>query len=71
VKKINFFEIIIRSHGGVMVSVLPIGPKVHGFKPNHSNGFLRVMEIHCMPSFIREVKPSAPCYNILQLVKEL
>jgi hypothetical protein len=40
-----------RRLGDVMVSVLIIGPKARGFKPNRSHGFLRVIRIRRMPSF--------------------
>jgi hypothetical protein len=40
-----------------MVSMLAIGPKVHGFKPD---GFLRAI-IRSTPSFGGEIKPLAPC----------
>jgi hypothetical protein len=55
--------------GGVMVSVLTIGPKVHGFKPHQDAGFLRVIKIFSTLSFRGEVNPSAPCHKILQHVK--
>jgi hypothetical protein len=37
--------------GGVMVSVLVIGPKVCGFKPGGGDGFLREIKIRSTPSF--------------------
>jgi hypothetical protein len=36
--------------GGVMVSVLAIGLKIHGFKPSRGDGFLRAIKICSMPS---------------------
>jgi hypothetical protein len=33
-----------------MVSLLAIGPKVHGFKPGQGDGFLRVIKICSTPS---------------------
>jgi hypothetical protein len=44
--------------GGVMVSMLAIGPKVRGLKPGQGDGFLRAIKIHSMPSFGGEVKLS-------------
>jgi hypothetical protein len=37
--------------GGVIVSVLAIGPKVRGFKPGRGDGFLRAIKIRSMTSF--------------------
>jgi hypothetical protein len=34
------------------------------------DGFLREVKIHSTTFFGGEVEPSAPCYNILQHVKE-
>jgi hypothetical protein len=45
--------------GGVMVSVLAIGPKAHKFKPGQCNGFLRVIKIRSTSSFRGGVKPEA------------
>jgi hypothetical protein len=42
--------------GGIMVSVLTIGPKVHGFKAG-DDGFLRVLKINSTALFGGEVKP--------------
>jgi hypothetical protein len=52
-----------------MVSVLAIGPKVRVFKPGRGDGFLRAITIRSKPSFRGEVKPEAPCRNILRHVK--
>jgi hypothetical protein len=41
-----------------------------GSVPAENDGFLRVINIHSMPSFRREVKPSIPCHKILQHVKK-
>jgi hypothetical protein len=53
----------------VMVSVLYIGRKVRGFKPDRGDGFIRAIKIRCMASFGREVKLSAPCRKLLRHVK--
>jgi hypothetical protein len=53
-----------------MVSVLAIGPKVHGFKPGRGNRFLKAIKIHRLPSFREEVKSSVPYHRILQHAKE-
>jgi hypothetical protein len=52
-----------------MVSVLTTGPKVCGFEPGQGHGFLRAMKVRSTPSFGWEVKPEAPCRNILLHVK--
>jgi hypothetical protein len=57
--------------GGAVVSVLPIGPKDCGFKPDQGDGFLRAIKICSTPSFGWEVKPEVPCHKILWHVKEL
>jgi hypothetical protein len=49
--------------------MLAIGPKVHKFKPGQSNGFLRAIKIHSLPSFEGELQPEAPCLKILWHVK--
>jgi hypothetical protein len=56
--------------GGVMFSVVAIGPKVRGFKTGRGNGFLRAIEIHSTHSFVEEVKPLAPTRKILRHVKD-
>jgi hypothetical protein len=44
--------------GGIMVSVLTIGPKVHRFKAGQGDdGFLRVIKINSAALFGGEVKP--------------
>jgi hypothetical protein len=53
-----------------MVSILVIGPKVHGFKPDQGYGFLRAIKFGSMPSFQGEVKPSAPGCKILWHAKK-
>jgi hypothetical protein len=55
--------------GGVMVSMLAIGPKVCMFRLDQGSGFLRAIKIHTMPSFGGEVKPEVPCHKILWYVK--
>jgi hypothetical protein len=52
-----------------MVSVLAIGPKVRGFKPNHDDGFLRATKICNTPSFGGEVKPLGPGRKNLRYVR--
>jgi hypothetical protein len=49
-----------------MVSVLATGP---GIRTGLGDGFLRAIKIRSTPSFGREVKPWAPCRNILRHVK--
>jgi hypothetical protein len=55
--------------GGVMVSVLPTGPKVCRFKPGQGDKFLMAIKIYNIPSFRGEVKLKAPCHKILLHVK--
>jgi hypothetical protein len=62
---------VVNSHlGGVIVSVLAIGPKVREFKPGRGDGSLRVIKICSMPSFRGEVKLGTPCHEFLQHVKD-
>jgi hypothetical protein len=42
--------------GDVVVSVLATGPKVHGFEPGQSGGFVRVIKIRSTPSSRMESK---------------
>jgi hypothetical protein len=49
----------------LMVTVLAIGPKVRGFKPDRGDGFLRAMKIRSTPYFGGEVKPASPCRKTL------
>jgi hypothetical protein len=53
-----------------MIIVLAIGPKVRGFKPCESDGFLKAIQIRSTPSFGGEVKLSAPCRKALRHVKD-
>jgi hypothetical protein len=46
--------------GGVMVSVLSIGPKVRGFKPGRSDGFLRAIKYQQHVFLRRGSKGSGP-----------
>jgi hypothetical protein len=57
--------------GGVVVSVLATGPRGRGFKPGQDIGFVMAKIIHSRPSFRLEVRPEAPCCEILRHVKEL
>jgi hypothetical protein len=56
--------------GGVIVIVLAIGPKVRGFKPAESDGFLRAIEIRSTTFFGGELKPLAPYHKILWHIKD-
>jgi hypothetical protein len=53
-----------------MVSVLATVPKVSGFKSGRGDSFFKAIKIRSTPSFGAEVKPWAPCRNILQYVEE-
>jgi hypothetical protein len=59
-----------RLKANVLVRVLAAGPKVRGIKPGRGDGFLKATKICSTPSFEAEVKPSAPCREILWHVKE-
>jgi hypothetical protein len=50
-----------------MISVLAIRPEVHEFKSGQGNGFLMVIKIHSIPSFIGDVRPEAPCCEVLHM----
>jgi hypothetical protein len=52
-----------------MVSVLATGPKVHRFKPEQGNGFLRVIKFHSTTSFRGEIKLTVPCRKIYGMLK--
>jgi hypothetical protein len=52
----------------LMLSVLAIEPKVHGFEPGQDAIFFREIKIHITPSFRVKVKPEAPCCKILRHV---
>jgi hypothetical protein len=55
--------------GGVVVSVLAIGPKGREFKSCGGDGFLRTINIRSTPYIRWEVKQEASCRKILQHVK--
>jgi hypothetical protein len=55
--------------GGLVVSVLPTGPKVRGFKPGRQQSIFRGENIRSTSSLGEGVKPSAPCRNPLRHVK--
>jgi hypothetical protein len=55
--------------GGVMVSVLTIGPKVRGVKPDRGDGFLRAIKICSTPSFVEEVKPEPHVVRLYGILK--
>jgi hypothetical protein len=52
-----------------MLSVLAIGSKVLGFKPDKGAGVLRAIKICSTPPFGGNVKTVAPCCEILRHVK--
>jgi hypothetical protein len=47
--------------GGLVVSVLAIGLKIHGFRPGRGRWNFRAIKIRSRTSFGGEVKPCAPC----------
>jgi hypothetical protein len=67
-------QLIVASHqvaiGGLLVNVLAIGPKIHGFKSGRGRWILRALKFSSMTSFGWEVKPSVPYCKTLQYVKE-
>jgi hypothetical protein len=56
--------------GALVDSVLAIEPKVCGFKPDREQWILIAIQICSTASFGWEVKPSAPCNEVLRNVKE-
>jgi hypothetical protein len=62
----HHFNNYIKRFGGVVVSVLAIGPKVRGFKPCRGDVFLRATKIRSRTSFGGEVKSVDLC-KILRL----
>jgi hypothetical protein len=53
-----------------MAIVLTIGPKISRFKPSGKRCIFKGVKIRSTTSFGVEVKPSAPCRNILRHVKD-
>jgi hypothetical protein len=53
-----------------MVIVLITGPKISRFKPSGERCIFKGVKIRSTSSFGGEVKPSAPCRNILRHVKD-
>jgi len=49
---------------------LPLDPRLAGSNPAEDDGFLKATKICSTTSFEEEVKPSAPCREILWHVKE-
>jgi hypothetical protein len=56
---------------GVVVSVLATGPKVRGFEPCQSDGFLRDINTRSTPSSRMGIKAGGPCSKILRHVRTL
>jgi hypothetical protein len=52
-----------------MVSVIAIGPKVHGFKPGRGDVFYSATKIRSTPSFREELKPSAQVARFYGMLK--
>jgi hypothetical protein len=50
-KLLLIIHLIVRRLDGVVVIVLAIAPKGHGFKPGRDDGFLRDIQIRSTPSF--------------------
>jgi hypothetical protein len=65
------YELYLVVLGIVMVSVLSLDPRFAGSNPAVGDGILGAITICSTPSFGGEVKPSAPCREILRHVKEL
>jgi hypothetical protein len=57
--------------GGLLVSVLAIGPNVRGFKTGQGRCIFKGDKIRSTTSFGGEVKPSVTCREILRQVKDL
>jgi hypothetical protein len=68
----KFTELLLRLFsrlGGVKVSLLAIGSKVHGYKAGRGDGFLKAMKIHSKTSIEGEVKPSAHVVRFYKMLK--
>jgi hypothetical protein len=63
------FNLLNSRLGGVVVSVLAIGPKGRGFKDDRDEGLSRMINIRSAPSFEREVKPEDNCRKFILHVK--
>jgi hypothetical protein len=63
------FNLSVSRLGGVMVSVLTTGSRGREFKAGQDDGFLRALKIRSTPFFGWEVKPEAPCREMLRHVK--
>jgi hypothetical protein len=46
---------------GLVVIMLAIGPKIHGFKPSRGRWIFKVIKVNSTTSFGGEVKPLIPC----------
>jgi hypothetical protein len=56
--------------GLVVLSCLPLDLRLVGSNPAENDIFLRKIKICSTTSFVREVKPSAPCRKILRHAKD-
>jgi hypothetical protein len=54
-----------------MVSVLTIGPKVHGSNPAEEDGILMTIDISSTTSFRWKIKPSVPCPDFYGMYRTL
>jgi hypothetical protein len=64
----SIFEIVL---GGLVVSVLAIGPKFRGFKPGQGRRICKCDKINRKtPSFGEKAKPSAPSCKISRHVTQ-
>jgi hypothetical protein len=69
-QEISLFYVTESCHlGGVMGSVLAIGPEVLGFKPGRGDVFLRAISIRSTPSFGAEVQPSTDVVRVYGMEK--
>jgi hypothetical protein len=65
------FKLCVRNIiSGLVVTVLPIGPKVRGFKSDRGQWIFKSDKIRNTPSFVGDVKPSALCLKALRHVKK-
>jgi hypothetical protein len=55
--------------GDLVVSMLDIGPKVHGFIPGRGRWSFKAIKISSTPFFVEKLKQSVPCHKILRHVK--
>jgi hypothetical protein len=62
---------IVSGFGGLVVSMLASGTQDRGFAPSRSSRIFSAEKFLSMPSFVREVKPFAPCRRLAACKRSL